>query len=151
MIKRLQENQLALTEGLDKNKLAITQGFDKMEEIRRWDLKQLPGIEEPEKDFGEEYDQKQPEYSISINDLKLLLSGEERNFTSEDEKLTSISKEDLDEILSQNKLNKDKYELKIIDPEKGILKVGPKTFGEEAKKGVVTFADSDLDKGLLIE
>ena len=44
LIKQLQENQLALTEGLDKNRLAITQGFDKMDEVRRWDLHQLPGI-----------------------------------------------------------------------------------------------------------
>ena len=52
MIKQLQENQLALSEGLDKNRLAITQGFDKMNEVKKWDLQQLPGyeaIEEPEK------------------------------------------------------------------------------------------------------
>ena len=45
MIKQLQENQLALTEGLDKNRLAITSGFDKMEEVKRWDMDQLPGYE----------------------------------------------------------------------------------------------------------
>ena len=57
LIKQLQDNQLALTEGLDKNKLAITQGFDKMDEVKKWDLQQLPGyeatldaIEEPEKE-----------------------------------------------------------------------------------------------------
>ena len=53
MIKQLQENQLALTEGLDKNRLAITQGFDKIEEVRRYDFDQLPGIEaieEPEEE-----------------------------------------------------------------------------------------------------
>ena len=52
LIKQLQENQLALTEGLDKNRFAITQGFDKMDEVKKWDLQQLPGyeaIEEPEK------------------------------------------------------------------------------------------------------
>ena len=148
LIKQLQENQLALTEGLDKNRLAITQGFDKMEEVRRWDFDQLPGIgaiEELEKDFGQE----QPVYSISINDMKLLLGGEESDFTQEDENLMNIRKEDLDLILSQNKLNNDKYELKLIDPEKGILKVVKKNYSEEAKKGVVTFDDSDLDKGLL--
>ena len=51
LIEQLQKNQLALTEGLDKNRLAITQGFDKMDEIKKWDLQQLPGyeaIEEPE-------------------------------------------------------------------------------------------------------
>ena len=45
MIKQLGENQLALTEGLDKNRLAINQGFDKMDEVRKWDLNQLPGYE----------------------------------------------------------------------------------------------------------
>ena len=57
LIKQLQENQLALTEGLDKNRLAITQGFDKMEEVKRWDLDQLPSyeaIEEPEEKETEE-------------------------------------------------------------------------------------------------
>ena len=35
LIKQLQDNQLALTEGLDKNRLAITSGFDKMDEIKK--------------------------------------------------------------------------------------------------------------------
>ena len=57
MIKQLQKNQKALTEGLDKNRLAITSGFDKMDEVKRWDLDQLPGfeaIEYPEKEPEEE-------------------------------------------------------------------------------------------------
>ena len=49
MIKELQRSQLALTEGLDKNRLAVTQGCDKIEEIRKWDLQQLPGYEAIEK------------------------------------------------------------------------------------------------------
>ena len=53
LIKQLQDNQLALTEGLNNIKLAITSGFDKMDEVKIWDLQQLPGceaIEEPEED-----------------------------------------------------------------------------------------------------
>ena len=57
LIKQLQDNQLALTEGLNKNRLAITSGFDKMDEVKKWDLQQLPGfeatldaVEEPEKE-----------------------------------------------------------------------------------------------------
>ena len=57
LIKQLQDNQLALNEGLDKNRLAITSGFDNMDEVNRWDLQQLPSfeatldaIEEPEKE-----------------------------------------------------------------------------------------------------
>ena len=45
LIKELQENQLALTQGLGGNKLAITSGFDKMDEVKKSDLQQLPGYE----------------------------------------------------------------------------------------------------------
>ena len=53
MIEQLQKNQKALKEGLEGNRLALTQGFDKMDEVKKWDLQQLPGyeaIEEPEED-----------------------------------------------------------------------------------------------------
>ena len=52
LIKQRQANQLALTQGLNQNRLAINEGFDKMDEVKRWDLSQLPGfeaIEEPKK------------------------------------------------------------------------------------------------------
>ena len=52
-----QKNQLALTAGFEGNRKAITSGFDKMDEVKKWDLSQLPGyeatldaIEEPEKE-----------------------------------------------------------------------------------------------------
>ena len=153
LIEQLQENQLALTEGLDKNRLAITSGFDTMDEVRRSDLKELPGIEaiqhpetkETEKSFEE------PGYWISNNDLKLLLGGVKSDFTPEDEDLNKISKEYYDEILLQNKLNTNKYVIEInpIDPEKIILKVIEKDYGEKPEKGVVTFDDSDLDEGFI--
>ena len=57
LTKQLQDNQLALTKGFEGNRLALTRGFDKMDEVKRWDLSQLPGfeatldaIEEPEKE-----------------------------------------------------------------------------------------------------
>ena len=57
LIKQLQDNQLALTQGIEGNRKAITSGFDKMDEVKRWDLNQLPGFEatldaikEPEKE-----------------------------------------------------------------------------------------------------
>ena len=53
LIKQLQANQLALTQGLNQNRLAITEGFDKMDEVKQWELAQLPGfeaIEEPKED-----------------------------------------------------------------------------------------------------
>ena len=52
-IAQLKKNQLALTQGLNQNRVAITEGFDKMDEVKKWDLAQLPGfeaIEEPKED-----------------------------------------------------------------------------------------------------
>ena len=54
-IAQLKANQIALTQGLNQNRLAITEGFDKMDEVKKWDLAQLPGfesIEEPKEDDG---------------------------------------------------------------------------------------------------
>ena len=61
LIKQLQDNQLALTDGLNKNRLAITSGFDKMDEVKRWDLSQLPGLEaiEEEKEEREEEEEEE--------------------------------------------------------------------------------------------
>ena len=47
-IAQLKANQLALTQGINQNRLAITEGFDKLDEIKKWDLTQLPGFEEIE-------------------------------------------------------------------------------------------------------
>ena len=112
-------------------------------------MQELPSIEAFEEGEEKEEESEEPSYLITVNDLKLLFGGEESDFTPEDETLKFISKEQLDEVKSKNKLNEDKYELKLIDPEKRIYKVVKKNFGEEAKKGLVTFDDSDLDKGLL--
>ena len=54
-IAQLKANQLALTQGLNQNRMAITEGFDKLDEVKKWDLAQLPGfeaIEEPKEDKG---------------------------------------------------------------------------------------------------
>ena len=148
LIKQLQENQLALTQGLEGNKLAITSGFDKMDEVKKSDILQLPGydaIEHPEMKETEE-----PGLWISRNDLKLLLGGDKKDFTPEDENLEKITKEEYFEILSQNKLDNVKYGIKadINDPTKPILKVVEKVPSED-QKGVVLFGDTDLDRGLL--
>ena len=149
LIKQLQDNQLALTEGLDKNRLAITSGFDKMDEVKKSDLLQLPGyeaIEHPEIKESEE-----PGYWITNNDLKLLFGGDESDFTKEDEELVKIEKAHFDEILSQDKLNLNKYRIKmnINDPRYPIIEVVEIDYGEKPEKGVVTFSDTDLDEGLI--
>ena len=54
-IEQLKANQLALTQGLNQNRMAITEGFDKLDEVKKWDLAQLPGfeaIEKPKEDDG---------------------------------------------------------------------------------------------------
>ena len=110
LIKQLQENQLALTEGLDKNRLAITSGFDKMDEVKKWDLEQLPGyeaIEEPEIEEIEPVF-----YWITKNDLKLLEGEDESKLTKDGEELIEIEENFLYELLSKDKLNQDKYKFK---------------------------------------
>ena len=117
MIKQLQENQLALTEGLDKNRLATTQGFDKMDEVKKWDLLQLPdyeAIEEPEE--SEEIEKQKlikkytiwrkkcvlriKNYMIQIKKLavsKLLAEAEEPFDTEKEELFKSIISDETDE------------------------------------------------------
>ena len=145
LIKQLQENQLALTQGLEGNKLAITSGFDKMDEVKKSDLQQLPGyeaIEHPEMKKTEE-----PGLWISRNDLTLLLGGDKKDFTPDDENLEKITKEQYFEILSQKNLDNDKYGIKadLNNPIKPILKVVEKELSEEQKEAVL-FEDTDLDR-----
>ena len=74
LIKQLQENQLALTQGLEGNRKAITSGFDKMDEVKKWDLDQLPGYEAIE-EADEEYE------SADINEkIKILNARIDKNF-----------------------------------------------------------------------
>ena len=54
-IAQLKKNQLPLTQGLNQNRMAITEGFEKLDEVKKWDLAQLPGfevIEESKEDDG---------------------------------------------------------------------------------------------------
>ena len=53
-IAQLKANQLALTQGLNQNRMAITEGFDKLDEVKKWDLAQLPGFEAIEEPKDEE-------------------------------------------------------------------------------------------------
>ena len=78
LIEQLQKNQLALTEGFEGNRKAITSGFDKMDEVKRWDLQQLPGceatmdaIEEPEKEDEDEGEDEDEDEDI-IEKMKIL-------------------------------------------------------------------------------
>ena len=91
-IAQLKANQLALTQGLNQNRLAITEGFDKLDEVKKWDLAQLPGfeaIEEPKEDEEEDEDPK-----------------EQPSTSGEQPKIAKFKPEDLDRNL-QNKESQD--------------------------------------------
>ena len=132
VIKQLQKNQLALSEGLEKNQLAITQGFDKMDEVKKWDLLQLPGyeaLEEPEetedKEPEEDPEDENTKYRISFKDLNKIIGYDK--FTEEG--VTTIKRIFLAEIIEKyDFLNQNKYEIKIVDPNTRLLKVMEKYF-----------------------
>ena len=110
LIKQLQKNQLSLTEVLDKNRLAITQGFDKMDEIKKWDLQQLPGYEAIEDLVGDDVDEDDDESPTEeYEDEEVTL----RVPKKEESKIVTFTNADLeegllnaasDEILKQNNL-----------------------------------------------
>ena len=145
LIKQLQENQLALSEGFDKNRLAITSGFDKMDEVKKWDIEQLPGyeaIEEPETEETELEEEEKPkivrktfdEYIKEREDdidyvNKLAQKAEEEgNMELKDYYLKKANK--LEERLSKRRKEWEEFKEKKLP------------------KGVLTFDDTDLDSGL---
>ena len=121
LIKQLQENQLALTQGFEGNRKAITSGFDKMDEVKKWDLDQLPGFEassvadeEPEKeDEGEEniilkLNERIKNKLVNMENLNILAkkATDEGDFTLGEYYLDKIKEED-DSIKKIQKILKD--------------------------------------------
>ena len=103
-IAQLQANQLALTQGLNQNRLAITEGFDKLDEVKKWDLAQLPGfeaIEEPKEDEEDEEYEEAKEVLPSTSDEKPKIA----KFTREDLDRNLMNKEAQD-ILKDNEYHK---------------------------------------------
>ena len=132
LIKQLQDNQLALTAGLEGNRLAITQGFDKMDEVKKSDLLQLPGyeaIEHPEMKETSKPAIKGREitYKISNRDLNKLA-----DFTLYDESEDAfLNEEQLDDLkknyadlfeekykIVENYLSPDLVKLELVTQEK---------------------------------
>ena len=150
LIKQLQENQLALTAGFEGNRKSITSGFDKMDEVKKWDLDQLPGyeaIEEPEM----EYEAADINKKMKILDVRI-----EKNLVTSDELVDSANKakeegkenvyryymKKIKELLGENEeLKKERERLQEILEEKSDEK-------QEPSKRVITFDDTDLDSGL---
>ena len=87
MIKQLQANQLALTQGLNQNTLAITEAFDKMDEVKRWEMRQLPGFpaikdSQEKTEDKEEMDEKEEKGTSSST--KKFTYDPSQNFTDEE-------------------------------------------------------------------
>ena len=118
LIKQLQENQLALTEGLDKNRLAITSGFDKMDEVKKWDLEQLPGyeaIEEPEETETKTKEGKK--ISIPKDEDNFTIKGKDYNKLSgekkhSDDQIIVMSFKDINNLYNDSYMDKNRYKLK---------------------------------------
>ena len=146
LIKQLPKNQLALTEGLDKNRLAITQGFDKMDEIKKWDLQQLPAYEAVEE--PEAIEEKEPEevpedenaiYRISFKDLNKIIGYDK--YTQEG--VAKIKTKDLDKFMEHYDFyNQNKCEIKIVDPITRLLEV-------VEKPTILTYDKNEIDKNLM--
>ena len=103
-IAQLKANQLALTQGLNQNRLAITEGFDKLDEVKKWDLAQLPGfeaIDEPKEDEEDEEYEEAKEVLPSKSDEKPKIA----KFTPEDLDRNLMNKESQD-ILKSNEYHK---------------------------------------------
>ena len=152
LIKQLQENQLALTQGFEGNRKAITSGFVKMDEVKKWDLEQLPGYEassvadeEPEKeDEGEEniilkLNERIKNKLVNMENLNILAkkATDEGDFTLGEYYLDKIKEED-DSI---KKIQKNIKRLQKTSEEKSDEK-------QEPSKRIISFDDTDLDSGL---
>ena len=161
MIKQLQENQLALSQGFEGNRLAITSGFDKMDEVKKWDLDQLPGyeaIEEPEMKKGEkeeldEDDYEDEKFKMSNKDIYFITGNEEYN----KEGMIELKRKDITDLWNTYAfLIKDDYDVVYVgEPEFKILKVVKKNEitketqeKEKPKERIIKFDDTDFDSGL---
>ena len=152
LIEQLQEKQLALTEGLNNNRLTITSGFDKMDEVKRWDLSQLPGLEAIEEESGSSEERElgtdaEQKYQISNKDLYYITGLEKYNKEGWEE----ITMNELRELEKEYAfLIQDKYQIEFIeDPELRLLKVKKiEEKAEKPSKRIIVFNDADLDSGL---
>ena len=163
LIKQLQENQLALTKGLEGNRKAITSGFDKMDEVKKWDLRQLSGYEaieeEPEKEEEDEEEkiknlEKQIEQKTKVRDNYYVLAFDidkeeaEENYKklahNENEKIKKMK-----EVFEKMKTNLMKKKEKEIEKEP--VTITHKKIEERLNKNLVNTETSELLKQLNLD
>ena len=161
LIKQLQENQLALTQGFEGNRKTITSGFDKMDEVKKWDLGQLPGYEaieeEPEKEEEDEEEkiknlEKQIEQKTKVRDnyYGLALCAEKEEAEENYKKLAHNENERLKkmkEVLEKMKTNLMKKKEKEIEKEP--VTITDKKIEERLNKNLVNTETSELLKQLI--
>ena len=99
-----------------------------MDEVKKWDLQQLPGYEaieeEKETEATEEPEaiKKKIIYLISMTDLNKIAGYD--LFPQNEDELVPFEKSKLDEIIEKGDFNnQNKYEIKIVDPNERMLKV----------------------------
>ena len=107
-IAQLKANQLALTQGLNQNRMAITEGFDKLDEVKKWDLDQLPGFEAIEEPKEDEEDEEAKEVLPSTSGEKPKIA----KFTPEDldRYLTNKEAQDILKVNEYHKLPSEYFE-----------------------------------------
>ena len=103
-----------------------------MDEVKRWDLEQLPGyeaIEKPKKEdqqteeeTEESEESEEENYKISLNDLNII-KGEEPDFNNpKGKELLTFSRDYLLSILNKGNFNENKYSL-LENKKERLLKV----------------------------
>ena len=103
LIKQLQEDQLALTAGFEDNRKAITSGFDKMDEVKKWDLQQLPGyeaIEEPEMEEASRYTRETEQLKKKLERLKKIKEEIEESIKKPKTTTLEYKKDEMDKFLN---------------------------------------------------
>ena len=150
LIKQLQDNQLALTECLQANRVAITQGFDKMDEVKRWNISQLPGfeaIEEPE-EIEEPKETKKTIFSINESEpyeitnrvCNKLIGAEIYRDDNEEE---TMPLNDIRNIYKNSPIDKSRYRV-MFDTDTKEIKLDDK----KPKITTVTYGKEQMDKYL---
>ena len=131
-----------------------------MDEVKKWDLQQLPGfeaIEEPEetkkelKEYKKDYENYE-DYNLYENEnTKFKILGKDLNFITGTEDFDKgwfeFTRKDLEGLLDKHGFNnQNKYFLNITDSDERTLRLEER---EKEPKKVITFEKSEIDKYLL--
>ena len=142
LIKQLQENQLALTQGFEGNRLAITSGFDKMDEDKKMGFEQIPDLEAIE-------DEQPPLLvrKINMKDEIKRIEGDIEIYSKlakhAEEKGNKESKDQLVEVINELEKKLLKYRNMIKEQEE------EKREEEKREEEKIFFDDKDFNKYLL--